>query len=257
MQDKSSIMDLKAKSHSGKYFNIEIQVEDVGDYTKRALYYWARLYADQIGKGGNYEKLDKAIGIHILNFDLLPKLEPYHNVFEITDRGTKTRQFNDFELHTIELNKFLSKKNKDGLDEIVKKVQGALDMWCTFFTRSKLLKKDSLPAKLDCEELRTALEVLESMSLTSEERIMYNARLAWIRNKGAAFQKAFGDGKVEGEAKGRMEEKVEMAKKLLAKNNMSIEEISELTELPEHDIEELAYDMTNDKSAKRAKLTLG
>ena len=43
-------------------------------------------------------------------------------------------------------------------------------MWCTFFTRSKLLDKDSLPDELDCEELRKALEVLETINLNQEER---------------------------------------------------------------------------------------
>ena len=31
------------------------------------------------------KKLSKAIGIHILKFDLMPDLKPYHNVFHITD----------------------------------------------------------------------------------------------------------------------------------------------------------------------------
>ena len=47
--DKPSILDIKAIGSNGKYFNIEIQVSDRGNYDKRALYYWARLYADQIG----------------------------------------------------------------------------------------------------------------------------------------------------------------------------------------------------------------
>ena len=153
----------------------------------------------------------------------------------------------------------MPKENKnDKLSEILEKVQKPLDMWCTFLTRHKLLDKDHLPGKLDCPELRKALEVLEAVNLSPEEREVYNARLSWIRDEGAIFKKVFGEGEAKGEAKGiekgKMERSVEMAKKLLAKNNMSIDEISELTELSKREIEELRDGKTNDESAKIRKL---
>src|SRR5689334_21825825 len=64
--DRLSILDIKAKGMDGKRFNIEIQITDEGDYDKRALYYWAKLYSEQLKTGDNYSKLSKAIGIHIL-----------------------------------------------------------------------------------------------------------------------------------------------------------------------------------------------
>ena len=54
----------------------------------------------------------------------MPDLEPYHNVFRMMDEGTKTCQFNDLELHTIELNKFSRKDNEDELSEIIKRGAG-------------------------------------------------------------------------------------------------------------------------------------
>ena len=42
--DKLSILDIKARGHNDKLFNIEIQISDEADYDKRALYYWAKLY---------------------------------------------------------------------------------------------------------------------------------------------------------------------------------------------------------------------
>ena len=40
-EDKLSILDIKARGHDGKRFNIEIQITDEADYRKRALYYRA------------------------------------------------------------------------------------------------------------------------------------------------------------------------------------------------------------------------
>ncbi|AFB31318.1 MULTISPECIES: Rpn family recombination-promoting nuclease/putative transposase [spotted fever group] len=46
--DKLSILDIKATSKSSKKYNIEIQVTDAVDYDKRALYYWAKMYTEQM-----------------------------------------------------------------------------------------------------------------------------------------------------------------------------------------------------------------
>jgi predicted transposase/invertase (TIGR01784 family) len=52
-KDKLSILDIKAKGISGKRFNIEIQIADEADYDKRALYYWAKLYTEQLKVAGS------------------------------------------------------------------------------------------------------------------------------------------------------------------------------------------------------------
>ncbi|ABE05495.1 unknown [Rickettsia bellii RML369-C] len=66
LNDKLSVLDIKAKGETGKMFNIEIQVTDEADYDKRPLYYWAKMYTQQLKEGANYSELNKAIGIHIL-----------------------------------------------------------------------------------------------------------------------------------------------------------------------------------------------
>ena len=71
-KDKLSILDIKATGKDGKRFNIEMQVSDEEDYDKRALYYWAKLYSDQLKTSEDYGTLCKAIGIHILNFTSIP-----------------------------------------------------------------------------------------------------------------------------------------------------------------------------------------
>ena len=75
-QDKLSILDIKARGEGGKRYNIEIQISDEADYDKRALYYWAKLYTEQLKVAEDYSTLSKAIGIHILNFTSIPKCGP-------------------------------------------------------------------------------------------------------------------------------------------------------------------------------------
>lgn len=239
-QDKLSILDIKAKGLDGKRFNIEIQISDEADYDKRALYYWAKLYSEQLKTGQDYAFLAKAIGIHILNFTSIPQARNYHNVFHITEKENGFAYFKDLELHTIELNKFISMSSNVELSEVVGKVQNALDRWVTFLTRHDLFKAKPLPKELDDEKLRKALEVLDVMNFNEEERELYEDHLKWLRIESNTLKKAEDKGEERGIEKGRKEgrkeEKIAMAKKMLAKGKQ-IDEIIELTELTKEEIE--------------------
>ena len=67
--DKLSILDIKAKGLDDKRFNIEIQISDEADYDKRALYYWAKLYTEQLKVAEDYLILSEEIKKLTFNFD--------------------------------------------------------------------------------------------------------------------------------------------------------------------------------------------
>ena len=200
-QDKLSILDIKAKGIDGKRFNIEIQISDEADYDKRALYYWAKLYTEQLKVAQDYSTLAKAIGIHILNFTSIPESENYHNVFHITEKENGFAYFKDLELHTIELNKFTCDSSEE-LQDIVAKTRNALDMWLTFLTRHDLLKADKLPKELDNDKLKKALKVLDVLNFSEEERELYEDHLKWLRIEANTLKKTAEKAKEEGIAEG-------------------------------------------------------
>lgn len=187
-QEKLSILDIKAKGACEKRFNIEIQISDEADYDKRALYYWAKLYTEQLKVSDDYSFLTKAIGIHILNFTSIPKVDKYHNVFHIKEKETGALYFKDLELHTIELKKF-SNNGSEELPEILTKVKNSLDMWVAFLTRHDLLNKDHLPPAIDNPILKKALVVLDVMSFDDEEREAYEGHLKWLRVEANTLKK--------------------------------------------------------------------
>lgn len=187
--DKLSILDIKAQGIDGKRFNIEIQLSDEADYDKRALYYWAKLYTEQLKVAEDYSKLSKAIGIHILNFTSIVEAKNYHNVFHITEKENGFTYFKDLELHTIELNKFTSDTNEE-LQDIVAKTKNALDIWAAFLTRHDLLKADRLPKELDNDTLKKALHVLDVLNFSEEERELYEDHLKWLRIEANTLKKA-------------------------------------------------------------------
>jgi predicted transposase/invertase (TIGR01784 family) len=189
-KDKLSILDIKAEGHNKKRYHIEIQISDEGDYDKRALHNWAKVYAEQLASSNDYKLLNKTIGIHILNFLSIPGSAKYHNVFHLKEKDAGFRFFSDMELHTIELRKFEEKKKKSSkqtldrteeLRNLLSKIKTALDIWVAFLTRHDLLDKSKLPSEIDNPSLRKALNVIEVMNLSPEEREAYEGHLNWLR----------------------------------------------------------------------------
>lgn len=195
--DKLSILDIKAKGVDGKRFNIEIQISDEGDYDKRALYYWAKLYTEQLQIADDYSMLSKAIGIHILNFTSIVGAEKYHNIFHVTEKESGQAYFKDLELHTIELKKFTSDSRED-LNDIIAKVKTSLDMWTAFLTRNDLLNPENLPEKLNNRNLKKALNVLNVINFSTEERDAYEDRLKWLRIENNTLKKVKEEGIAQG-----------------------------------------------------------
>ena len=219
----------KLIGYSGKRFNIEIQISDEADYDKRALYYWAKLYTEQLEVAEDYSTLSKAIGIHILNFISIPEVDKYHNVFHITEKETGESYFKDLELHTIELKKF-SKDSNEKLPDIVAKVKTSLDMWLAFLTRNDLLQPDDLPKSLENNDLKKALTVLDVMNFSSTERDAYEDHLKWLRIEVNTLKKAEVKGVEKGREEGREERNIEVAIKML-KQNLDDSLISSVTGL--------------------------
>jgi predicted transposase/invertase (TIGR01784 family) len=239
--DKLSILDIKAKGTNGKLFNIEIQITDEADYDKRALYYWAKLYTEQLKNSEEYSSLSKAIGIHILNFLSIPEVKKYHNTFYITEKESGLRYFKDLELHTIELKKFSENAHAE-LNDLLAKVHTSLDIWVVFLTRHDLLNKDFLPLELDNPALKKALNVLEVMNFMDEEREAYESHLKWLRIEANTLKKYFNDGRIEGRSEGLAEgieigeskKAIAIAKELF-KQGIPIEQICKITGLSEKD----------------------
>ena len=140
-KDKMSILDIKAVDEKGIWYDIEMQLSEQIFYEKRAFYYWAKVYSDQLEGGYNYDKLRKTISINILDFDYLDE-EEFHNVYKVYNEKSKKELSSVFEMHFVELNKF----KKDFKD-----VKTALDRWIVFLNKAYELEKDKIPEELASE----------------------------------------------------------------------------------------------------------
>src|SRR4051794_35003692 len=72
LDEKLSILDVKARDQGGRQFNVEMQMVAYRYYEKRILYYWAKLHQQQFGQGKDYLELKPTISISFLNHTLFP-----------------------------------------------------------------------------------------------------------------------------------------------------------------------------------------
>ena len=229
-KDKLTILDIKAKSEKGEYYNIEVQIADQYYYRMRALYYWARLYSSQIGKSGKFWDLKRTVCINILNFEALKEQEKYHNVYrmkEVTDNSELT---NLQEIHFIELEKF----TKD-----LPELKRTLDRWIYFLKYAENYTEKTLPEPLKkYGPIEKASKIMDRISLNDEERLLYDSRLKIFRDEEGAIETARLKGKIEGKIEGKKEEKNSIARKLLSLN-INMKQIVEATGLSKEEIEKL------------------
>ncbi|KZL94068.1 Rpn family recombination-promoting nuclease/putative transposase [Clostridium magnum] len=195
---KMSILDIKAVDEKGIWYDIEMQIAEQGYYDKRAFYYWAKVYSDQIESGEDFDLLRKTIGINILDFNYLNE-EDFHNVYRVYNQKSKNTFSDMFQMHFIELGKF----NKG-----FKEIKTALDRWIVFLNRAYEINRDKIPSELAEDiSIKKAIEKLDIMYLNVEEKEIYENDLKRLRVHKAEIKTA--------EDKGRKKEKIQIAKNLL------------------------------------------
>jgi predicted transposase/invertase (TIGR01784 family) len=231
-KDKLSVLDIKAKNKkTGTWFNIEIQINDDASYKKRSLYYWSKLYSDQLQSGTTYDTLNKTISINVLNFNMLPD-KGYHNIYKIKNDKTNEILTDMLELHYIEL-----KKVSDDLN----KIKTALDRWVSLLARAEKLTSDTLPEALNKDKLiKKAMKVFETTTFNDDEWNIYEARLKWWRDELSIILTAEARGEARGEAKGikkgKSEARINIAQSM-KKEGLSVKQIVKITGLNEKEIE--------------------
>ena len=160
--DKTGIIDVRAKTSKGENIDIEVQLTDQGNMDKRTLFYWGKMYLENIKQGQDYTSLEKVITINILDFEFLGT-ENYQSSFHLWEDIEKEYMLTDVvEIHFLELPKFRKKKDKEYREN-------AIERWLMF------LEKDTPEATLkELMSLDTAIEKAEQKIeyLSSDEETL-------------------------------------------------------------------------------------
>ncbi len=125
---KFSRLDLKMNV-DGHIVNIEIQLNPEANFKERTLFYWSKMYSDELGAEESYDALNQTICINIINFNLFD-CEDYHSQFKILETERHEIMTDKFAIHFFELKKInKQRKNKpmqDWLELINAETEGDL-----------------------------------------------------------------------------------------------------------------------------------
>lgn len=216
--DKTGIIDVRAKTLKGENIDIEVQLTDQGNMDKRTLFYWGKMYLENIKQGQDYTSLEKVITINILDFEFLGT-ENYQSSFHLWEDIEKDYMLTDVvEIHFLELPKFRNKKDKDYREN-------AIERWLMF------LEKDISETTLkELMSLDTAIEKAEQKIeyLSSDEEAM---RIYYERERSLHERANMISSAEERKA-------VEIAKNLL-NMNIPVEQIALATGLTEEEINKI------------------
>jgi predicted transposase/invertase (TIGR01784 family) len=106
LDDKLSILDIKARDETGRYFNIEMQMLPFEDYPKRILYYACKLHQQQMHEGQDYGDSQPTISINFLNHRWFGAVPDYHLCFRLVEPVHDLLLTDALEFHILELPKF-------------------------------------------------------------------------------------------------------------------------------------------------------
>ncbi|MEA1048247.1 Rpn family recombination-promoting nuclease/putative transposase [Lamprobacter modestohalophilus] len=171
LDDKLSVVDVKARDDYGGLHQVEIQLLTYRDLPARISYGWADLYSSQLNSGETYAKLKPTYAIWLLAQDLICDSDAYLHDFRLRDvQGLSLVEHGG--IWVLELNKFHA--------ELVETEQ---ERWLKFFKEGASLDSEALPPWMQTPEMRQAMSTLERFSEKDRAYHAYQARQNYLRQQ--------------------------------------------------------------------------
>ncbi len=187
--DKQGILDVRILMNDAVEINVEIQLTRLKVWANRALFYLAKMYADQISPKQNYGVFKKCVSISILDFKLFPEEEDFYSCFHIREDTRNFIYTDKMEFHVLELPK---------LPEELKEDCSNIELWAKFINAERKEEFDMLAQK--DPYIKSAYEQLQVVSQDKEKRLEYEARqkAIWDYNQMVLEAEERGEERAEG-----------------------------------------------------------
>ena len=180
----------------GQNVNLEVQVEDEGDYPERTLFYWARMYSNALPVSGKYIELPRTIMINILNFNLFRQRTGYHSEYQALEVTHHHPLTNKFTLHFFELPKLPKEIDNNDL----------LLLWLSLFNANTKEELDRID-RLGVPELSEAVSAYNTVTSSPEYQELERLRIKASHDEAQALYNAEKRGEQRGEQRGAANER--------------------------------------------------
>jgi len=213
LEDKLSIVDVKAKDTAGTIYQVEIQLVSYANLPERILYNWADIYSQQLQSGDHFHVLRPTYSIWLLADNLIANDTDYIHAYKIKDDKGRTLN-NHCGIWLLELEKFNAQQ-----------IETEQQRWLQFFKEGERLNDEAgLPDWMTTEEMRQAMSTLRQFSDKERDYHAYQARQNFLREQLTIQHELDEERQAKLEAladKQAALEEIERLKALLAKNNLN------------------------------------
>ncbi len=215
MNDKTTVLDIRASDSNGKQYNIEMQVRSEPQFIERIIFYNSRLLTSQLKQGETYSDMKKTISIAITDFNLFPDEKDYHNIYRLLNVKSHRELSEIMEYHFLELPKY-----SDG-----NKLEKEISKWLFAIKNGErfINEPEKLPDSIKKEaSIMRAIQKMQRAAADDELRAIMEYREKAELDYLQRIKNAQKEGKQEG--------KIEVARQML-KLNVNIDTISTATGL--------------------------
>ncbi len=189
---KFSRLDLKLNVDD-RIVNVEMQVNNEGFFKERTLFYWSKLYSEELSAGEEYGVLKKTICINIINFNLF-SCDDYHSHFRILESERNELLTDKFSIHFFELKKLSrSRKHK------------RMEDWLNLINAETEDELMSIQQTTEIPEVQDTIVMLRQLSADEKIRQEVHYREKLLHDEATALCNARREGIEEGRAEGRAE----------------------------------------------------
>ena len=235
LDKKQVVLDLRVKLSTGENINVEMQTVSQKSFLKRILFYWSKLYSQDLEKGESYDKINPAYSLIFTSFPVLDtKIKDFVSSFSIRRDKEPYELFNeDLKIVIVEMSKF--NKAYDELLDLKEK-------WCYLLKESANINKEEYSYLSKDEEIKMALKHLNTLS--KEEELHQEAltaqinKVAYDLDRAGLLKEGRQEGRQEGLQEGRQENQIEIALNML-KEKLKISFISKMTGLSKDKVKKL------------------
>ena len=168
--------------------NLEVQVDNRGDFLERALFYWARIYSGALPVGGKYVDLPRTIIISIVDFIIFDDFTGFHSEFQLLEVTRNTPLIDKQVLHFFELPKLPKKIDKNDL----------LLMWLALF-KAGTEEDLKMIEGMGVDEISEVVTAYRTLSKSPEFREMERLREKAEFDEASALRHARDEGTLQGE----------------------------------------------------------
>ena len=175
VDDKNVILDIEVEVNHIQIINLEMQVENLGNWPERSLTYLCRMF-DQLKSGEDYRYVKKTLHIGILDFTPKDFPEILYSKYFLYDIQTGHKYSDKFGIYMLQLNQLGNPEDEENMPEIY--------YWARFFKATTWEEIRMLAEKN--ESIKKSIVTLKELTADEQAKMQMESRERYRRDMIAA-----------------------------------------------------------------------